>query len=146
MKLKRFRRTIKTHSEINVTPLIDVMLVLLVIFMVTTPIMHSNISVNLPKSGPAVAAKTQTVPLTVSMKFDGTLFFQNKEVDSEALLERLKILDPDQQETIYLEADKTMVYEHLVELMVVLSTAGFSKLMLVTEAKNLEKKSYKGTK
>lgn len=145
MKLKRFRRTIKTHSEINVTPLIDVMLVLLVIFMVTTPIMHSNISVNLPKAGPAVAAQTQTVPLTISIKSDGALFFQDKELGPEALLERLKILAPDQQETIYIEADKTMVYEHLVELMVLLSTAGFSKLMLVTEAKNPEKKSYKGT-
>jgi biopolymer transport protein TolR len=145
MKLKRFRRTIKTHSEINVTPLIDVMLVLLVIFMVTTPIMHSNISVNLPKAGPAVAAKTHTVPLTISIKSDGALFFQDKEVNPEVLLERLKILAPDQQETIYIEADKTMVYEHLVELMVALSTAGFSKLMLVTEAKIPEKKLYKGT-
>lgn len=145
MKIKRFRRVIKTHSEINVTPLIDVMLVLLVIFMVTTPIMHSNISVNLPKVGPAVAATTHTVPLTISMKSDGTLFFQDKEVNPETLLERLKILAPDQQETIYIEADKTMVYEHLVELMMSLSTAGFSKLMLVTEAKIPEKKTYKGT-
>ena len=145
MKLKRFRRTIKTQSEINVTPLIDVMLVLLVIFMVTTPIMHSNISVNLPKAGPAVNASSQTVPLTILIKSDGALFFQDKEVGPEALIERLKVLSPDQQDTIYIEADKNMVYEDLVKVMVLLSTAGFSKLTLVTEAKNIGRKEHKGS-
>lgn len=134
MKLKRFRRPIKTRAEINVTPLIDVMFVLLVIFMVTTPMMHSNVSVNLPKVGPSVVEKNQSVPLTIFIQSDGVITFQEKQVNHETLLEQLNILSPDQQETIYIKADKSLLYEDLVQLMVSLSQSGFSKLMLVTEA------------
>ena len=89
MKLKRYRKhSIKSHSEINVTPLVDVMLVLLVIFIVTTPIMHSNVCVNLPKAGPGVSQNSKVVPLTISVQDDGTVWFQEKKMDSGALIER----------------------------------------------------------
>ncbi|ETZ04451.1 MULTISPECIES: biopolymer transporter ExbD [Holospora] len=134
MKLRKYRRHIKSHSEINVTPLVDVMLVLLVIFIVTTPLMHSNVCVNLPKAGQGVSQSTQSAPLTVSINKDGDLLFQEQKMTSDVLLERLSVLDPDHQETIYIEADKALVYEQLVQLMICLSQSGFTKLMLVTEA------------
>ncbi|ETZ07607.1 protein TolR [Holospora obtusa F1] len=142
MKLNRHKRQIKSHSEINVTPLVDVMLVLLVIFIVTTPLMHSNVCINLPKGGPGIAKKNQSIPLTIAIHKDGGFWFQDKQISINELLERLKILDPDHQETIYIEADKSLLYEHLVQLMIQLSQSGFTKLMLVTEAqeKNILKK------
>ncbi|PPE03726.1 biopolymer transporter ExbD [Holospora curviuscula] len=134
MKLRRYRNHIKSHSELNVTPLVDVMLVLLVIFIVTTPMMHSNVCVNLPKVGAGVSQNSNVLPLTVSIQGDGTLWFQDQKIEPNVLVERLNVLSPDHQETIYIEADKTLVYEHLVQLMVCLSQEGFTKLMLVTEA------------
>jgi biopolymer transport protein TolR len=134
----------KLRSEINVTPFVDVMLVLLVIFMVTAPMMNSNIAVNLPKGGAATCDQKPTVPLTVSLKKTGELFFKDKAVTLDQLLDALKALSPEKSDAIYLEADKDLTYADVIRLMNDLSQEGFHKIVLVTQAGKKKKQKIKG--
>ncbi len=123
-----------TLSQINVTPFVDVMLVLLVIFMVTAPILQQGLNVELPavETGPLVSDTEEQ--LVVSVDRTGRLHLNDAPVDASGLAEKLSAivrLRPDR--AVYLRADKDVVYGKVVEVMAAIRNAGIVKLGMVTE-------------
>ncbi len=130
------RRRARLVSEINVTPFVDVMLVLLVIFMVTAPLLTAAVPVDLPQTQ-AAQATGQDEPLVVTIKADGKTYLQETEYDADALIEHLKAITqqkPDQR--IFVRGDKSLAYGKIMEVMGALSSAGFAKVALVAEMPN----------
>ena len=133
MKLKRFRRTIKTRSEINVTPLVDVMLVLLVIFMVTSPMLVSGVHVDLPKTSTSPVSG-QDEPLAITIDKEGVIYLQEVAVLPLDLIPKLRAITGEKRDTrIFVRGDRDASYGKVVELMASIGEAGFSKVALVTE-------------
>jgi biopolymer transport protein TolR len=128
----RFRRRIYTPmAEINVTPLVDVMLVLLIIFMVAAPLMNVGVSVDLPKTT-ADPIQGQDEPLVVSVKAKGEVFLGDTEHSVEDLIAKLKAVQtekPDQR--IFVRGDKAVDYGRVMEVLGALRAAGFTKAGLV---------------
>ena len=127
------RRAHRPMSEINVTPMVDVMLVLLVIFMITAPLLTSTVEVDLPKTE-AARATGQDEPLIISLNAQNKLFLQDTEIAEDALVARLRAITenkPDQR--IFVRADKGLAYGRVMEVMGTISAGGFSKVALVTE-------------
>jgi biopolymer transport protein TolR len=121
-------------AEINVTPLVDVMLVLLIIFMVTAPLMTSGVSVDLPKTS-AQPVNSDSEPLTVSIKADGTIFLQDQSVDVGDLVSKLQALAKDNPERrIFVRGDKDLAYGRIMEVMGTITQGGFTKVALLAEA------------
>jgi biopolymer transport protein ExbD len=134
--MRTHRRSKKSHSsslkhEINVTPFVDVMLVLLIIFMVSAPMMHNNIPVDLPISGGSKEKGSDNPPVFVTIDGAKKLFLNDKEVSQEALLQGLKPLLLNASEPIHLRGDKTLPYDVMVTFMDFLRKNGFSKIALV---------------
>ena len=120
-------------SEINVTPLVDVMLVLLIIFMVTAPLMTSGVSVDLPKTD-AKPINTDSQPLTVSLNAEGKIFLQDQEVDLPELVTKLQAIaqnNPDRR--IFVRGDKDLAYGRIMEVMGTITQGGFTKVALLAE-------------
>lgn len=120
-------------GEINVTPLVDVMLVLLIIFMVTAPMMVEGVDVSLPEatSKPLAAEKE---PLVVTVDKSGQVFINNLQVQMDFLQEKLKkILEGRQNKEIFFRADKDVAYGLVVRVMSEIKAAGVEKLGMVTE-------------
>lgn len=120
-------------SQINVTPLVDVMLVLLVIFMVTAPILQQGVSVDLPtvQAAPLTGTETQ---LVVSLDREGRLFLNGALVSAEELREKLRAtvaVRPDRQ--VFLRADQRVAYGEVMGVMAAVRRAGVSRLGMVTE-------------
>jgi biopolymer transport protein TolR len=121
-----------TLSEINIIPLVDVILVLLLIFMLTAPLMHRGIDVNLPKSAGKPTAVEERVVITLSR--DGAVYLNDKVVPAGALEGRLRDLYRDRADkTAYLKADQGLQYGQVVEAMDRVRRAGVEKLGMVTE-------------
>jgi biopolymer transport protein TolR len=126
------RRVGTTLSEINIIPLVDVILVLLLIFMLTAPLMHRGIDVNLPKSAGKPTAVEERVVITLSR--DGVVYLNDKVVAGGALEGRLRDLYKDRADkTAYLKADQALQYGLVVETMDRVRRAGVEKLGMVTE-------------
>jgi biopolymer transport protein TolR len=120
-------------AEINVTPLVDVMLVLLIIFMVTAPLMTSGVSVDLPKTD-AKPLNTDSQPLTVSINSAGKIFLQDQEVDLSELVAKLQaIAQNDQDRRIFVRGDKDLAYGRIMEVMGTITQGGFTKVALLAE-------------
>ena len=120
-------------SEINVTPFVDVMLVLLVIFMVTAPLMMSGVDVNLPETS-TQPLRTRDDPLVLTVKKDGSVFVQGTEVPTADLTEKLKaIFEGRDSKDLYLRADEAAPYGNVAKAMAAAREAGASKLGMVTE-------------
>lgn len=129
----RRRSRSQPMSEINVTPMVDVMLVLLVVFMVTAPLLTVGVQVDLPKTK-AGLIRDQVEPLAVTIKADGRIFLQDKEVELSALAPRLKAItgaNPDVR--IFVRGDKAIEYGRVMEVMGTLNASGFLKVALITE-------------
>ncbi|MFO0294241.1 MAG: protein TolR [Rhodospirillales bacterium] len=123
-------------AEINVTPLVDVMLVLLVIFMVTAPLLTSSVDVDLPRTQ-ASQSRGQDEPLVVTITAANKLYIQDTEVGEEALVARLAaILRNKPDSRVFVRADRSIAYGRVMEVMGVISAGGFNKVALVTEALN----------
>ena len=124
-KYKRRRAT--AMSDINVTPLVDVMLVLLIVFMVTAPMLTVGISVDLPKTkGKALSEKSE--PLTISIDANEKIFLQNSEVEEKNLIAQLHgITDANPDTRIYVRGDRKLNYGKIVNIMGLVSSAGFTK-------------------
>ena len=120
-------------GEINVTPFVDVMLVLLIVFMVTAPLLTVGVEVDLPKTK-AKQINADASPLVVSVKSDGSLYLQEVEVDREALIPRLQAIsnaNPDVR--IFVRGDAAVAYGDILGVMGRIQAAGFSKVALVAK-------------
>ena len=120
-------------AKINVTPFVDVMLVLLVVFMVTAPLLTVGVSVELPESA-AAPIPGQDEPLAVSIDAGGRVFIQDSEVSLETLIPRLQAItqnNPDAR--IFVRGDKSIDYGRVMEVMGTLNGAGFNRVALITE-------------
>jgi biopolymer transport protein TolR len=127
------RRRYHKMAEINVTPLVDVMLVLLIIFMVAAPLLTVGVPVDLPQTrGPALPQDDK--PLSVSIDASGKIFLQETEVGLDELVPRLMAIAKERPETrIYVRGDKGIDYGRVMEVMGTINAAGFSKVALVAE-------------
>ena len=122
-------------SEINVTPFVDVMLVLLIIFMVTAPLLSSGIKINLPESS-SILKNEKNEPITISLNAKGKIFINKKVFTKVKLITKLKALEKvNKNLKIYVEADKSINYGKVMELMTAINKAGFKKVALVTKLK-----------
>ena len=120
-------------SEINVTPMVDVMLVLLVIFMVTAPLLTVGVSVDLPKTK-ASSIPGDDEPLAVSIDNQGQIFLQETKLDLESLVPRLLAITGNNPEVrIFVRGDKTIDYGRVMEVMGTVNDAGFKRVALITE-------------
>ena len=122
-------------SEINVTPLVDVMLVLLIIFMISAPLLTVGVPVELPKTE-ASAVETEKPPVTVSIDQDGAIFVARDETAYDALLDRVADAagDTDKDKlSIFVRADGRAPYQAVARVMARLSASGFTKLNLITD-------------
>ena len=120
-------------SEINVTPFVDVMLVLLIVFMVTAPLLTVGVPVDLPKVK-ASALTDQKDPIEITVKLDGTLYLGESEVEVENLIPRLNaITDQNNEARIYVRGDRVVAYGRIMEIMSLINSAGYIKVALVTQ-------------
>jgi biopolymer transport protein TolR len=122
-----------TMSQINVTPLVDVMLVLLIIFMVTAPMMQQGMQVNLPKAeAKALPAPEESV--TVTIERNGRLFINSEEIPGDDLRSRLEVIFTGRsKKEIFLKADRDVPYGEVVKTMAIIKGAGIERLGMVTE-------------
>lgn len=126
-------------AEINVTPLVDVMLVLLIIFMVTAPMMTQGLEVDLPKTT-AKSLRQQEEPLVVSVRVDGEIYLGKIKINSALLRQQLSQLPEEKkQQPLYLRADKKVPYGLVVTVMADIKRAGFEKLGMITQPSEKEK-------
>ena len=132
---KRRHRRAPVMSEINVTPMVDVMLVLLIIFMVSAPLLTVGVPIDLPQSQAASLDQAKE-PLTVSVNTKGQVFLQETEISLDELVAKLKAISQARngsEERIYVRGDRTVDYGTVMKVMGRLSAAGFRRVALVTE-------------
>jgi len=122
-------------SDINVTPFVDVMLVLLIVFMVTAPMLTVGVPVNLPDSN-ADSLPDDKEPLTLSINSKGEIFIQKTKVGFSELIPKLLAISKNRTDTrIYVRGDRNIDYGRVMEVMGKLSGSGFSKVALISETK-----------
>ena len=132
----RVRSKLQTISSINITPLVDVMLVLLVIFMIAAPLMHHGVPVQLPSAdAPSLEAKTK--PVTLTLTPDHKIYLGSLLVLQENLKDALTKAAPHKNQPIYLKADKNISYGAVIQLMAALNKLGYTQIALISEAKKL---------
>jgi biopolymer transport protein TolR len=120
-------------SEINVTPFVDVMLVLLIVFMVTAPLLTAGVSVDLPRTASS-PLPGQDEPLTVSVTREGKVFLQESELGVDQLGPRLQAITENNPEArIFVRGDRGITYGRVMEVMGALHGAGFTRVALITE-------------
>ena len=120
-------------SEINVTPFVDVMLVLLIVFMVTAPLLTVGIPVDLPKVK-ASALTDQKDPLEITVKIGGEIYLGESQVDVDNLIPRLNaITELNKEARIYVRGDRVVAYGRIMEIMSLVNSAGYIKVALVTQ-------------
>ena len=120
-------------SEINVTPFVDVMLVLLIIFMVTAPLLTVGVQVDLPESA-ADSLPDDQEPLTLSINSKGEIYIQEHQVTYQKMIPKLLAIAKNRTDTrIYVRGDKTINYGRVLEIMGLLSGSGFTKVALISE-------------
>ena len=120
-------------SEINVTPFVDVMLVLLIVFMVTAPLLTVGIPVDLPKVK-ASALTDQKDPLEITVKIGGEIYLGESRVEVENLIPRLNaITELNKEARIYVRGDRVVAYGRIMEIMSLINSVGYIKVALVTQ-------------
>jgi biopolymer transport protein TolR len=134
------RSAYRPMSEINVTPLVDVMLVLLIVFMVAAPLLTVGVPVDLPQTQ-APAINEQKEPLVITVNAQGQIYIQETEVADDQLAPRLQaITNNNPQATIYVRGDKGLQYGRIMEVMGMVGSAGFTKVSLIAEMPRGDKK------
>jgi biopolymer transport protein TolR len=130
------RRRYQPITDINVTPLVDVMLVLLIVFMVTAPLLTVGVQVDLPKVQNEPIT-TQVEPIVITVQKDGNIALMQTPIDIAQLVQRLMAITANKPDTqIYLRGDQAINYGRVMEVMGTLSAAGFVKVALITELPN----------
>ncbi|HEY1095896.1 MAG TPA: protein TolR [Alphaproteobacteria bacterium] len=130
----RRRRTAGAMTDINMTPMIDVMLVLLIVFMVTAPMMTVGVPVDLPKTDAQTQSSDDSEPLVITIDKSDKIYLQETAVEPDVLIEKLKAITaqkPDQR--IFIRGDHTLNYGKVMALMGKLTAAGFNRVALVAE-------------
>ena len=131
---RRGRGRSRPMAEINVTPFVDVMLVLLIIFMVAAPLMTVGVPVELPKTAANALPGEQEEPLTVTLSAEGAVMIQTTEVARDELVNRLRAVAAERASTrVYLRADGAVSYRDVMQVMGALNRGGFSNIGLVTD-------------
>lgn len=130
----RGRRRNAPMSEINVTPFVDVMLVLLVIFMVAAPLMTAGVPLNLPKTAATTVPSEPEEPLVISIPAQGSVTLMNQPVGDDEVVGRLRaVLEERRTDKIFLRADGSIPYARVVQVMGALNAAGYTNIVLVTD-------------
>ncbi|MBM1311759.1 protein TolR [Sulfitobacter mediterraneus] len=130
----RRRGRVQPMSEINVTPFVDVMLVLLIIFMVAAPLLTVGVPVELPKTAAGALPADQEEPLTVTITAEGAVQIQTTQVERAALVTRLRAIAAERtSDRVFLRADGKVPYSAVMEIMGALNAGGFSNIGLVTD-------------
>jgi biopolymer transport protein TolR len=128
---RRYRK--QRFTEINVTPMVDVMLVLLIIFMVTAPMLTAGVQVDLPQTK-AAPLQGQDEPLTVSVQADGKIFVQKLPVPLEQLGDKLKAIAGEKPDTrIFVRGDRNVDYGRIMRVVGEINAAGLTKIALISE-------------
>ena len=130
----KLRRSAKEPiSEINVTPFVDVMLVLLIVFMVTAPLLTVGVQVDLPETS-ADTLPEDMEPLTLTINAKGEIFIQETKVEYEKIIAKIMAVSNNRTDTrIFVRGDKTINYGRVLEIMGMLSGSGFTKVALISE-------------
>ena len=142
---RRLAGRYRPMSEINVTPLVDVMLVLLVVFMVAAPLLTVGVPVDLPQTqAPPITEPKE--PLVITINGEGHIFIQETEIPTDSLVPRLQAITGSNPDALlYVRGDRAINYGRVVEVMSLVSTAGFRKVSLIAESpKGLAGKSASG--
>ena len=130
---RKGRRNRRMMSEINVTPFVDVMLVLLVVFMITAPLLTVGVPVDLPESA-APELPGEDEPLAVSVNADGVIFLQDTEITIEELGPRLRAITENNADArVFVRGDKAIDYGQVMAVMSAIAEAGFNHIALITE-------------
>ncbi len=130
----RGRAKSRPMAEINVTPFVDVMLVLLIIFMVAAPLLTVGVPLELPKTAAQSVPAEPEEPLAVSVTPEGPIMVMNSEVPEDELITRLQAVAAERQsDKIYLRADGAIPYARIMQVMGALNAAGFNNIVLVTD-------------
>ncbi len=129
------RRGHKVMSDINVTPMVDVMLVLLVVFMVTAPLLQAGVDINLPKAQAKSLHQPDNAPLEITLDAKGNIYMGHTTVKPERLQEMLSAIaqaNPDKK--VYIRADHSLPYGQVMGVMGIASVSGFTKIALITDS------------
>ena len=130
---KTRRRKYSQMSEINVTPFVDVMLVLLIVFMVTAPLLTVGIPVDLPKVK-ASALTDQKDPIEITVNLEGEVYIGESLVEVENLIPRINaITERNTEARIYIRGDRVVAYGRILEIMSIINSAGYIKVALITQ-------------
>lgn len=125
----------RAMSEINVTPFVDVLLVLLIIFMVAAPLLTVGVPIELPKTAAESLPTEKEEPLSVTISADGAIQIQNQDIDKVNLIAKLRAIAAERKDDkVFLRADAAVDYGTVAEIMGALNNAGFNNIGLVTDA------------
>ncbi len=134
-KRRRSHAKRKPMAEINVTPFVDVMLVLLIIFMVAAPLLTVGVPIKLPKTAASALDTEAEEPLTIAIAADGTLVLQNTQIDRNTLVPKLQAIAAERKSRkVFLRADGAVPYAQVMQIMGALNAGGFRDIGLVTDA------------
>ncbi|WP_226781786.1 protein TolR [Oceaniglobus trochenteri] len=131
---RRRRARARPMSEINVTPFVDVMLVLLIVFMVAAPLLTVGVPIELPKTSAEALPTEREEPLTITLTNDGRVLLMSNETESDDLIGQLRAIAAERTSNkVFLRADGSIPYERVVQVMGALNAGGFSDIGLVTD-------------
>lgn len=134
-KRRRNHASRKPMSEINVTPFVDVMLVLLIIFMVAAPLLTVGVPIELPKTAASPLPTEKEEPLTITIASDGSIQLQSTDIERTDLIAKLRAIAAERSDDkVYLRADGAVDYENVMQVMGALNAGGFRDIGLVTDA------------
>ncbi|QFU07385.1 Biopolymer transport protein ExbD [Rhodobacteraceae bacterium THAF1] len=129
------RGRVRPMSEINVTPFVDVMLVLLIIFMVSAPMLTVGVPIELPETSAEALPTEQEAPLSITLTADGQVLLMDNETESDDLIAQLRAIAAERESRkVFLRADGTIPYARVAEVMGALNSGGFNEIGLVTDA------------
>lgn len=132
----RFKGAYRPSAEINVTPLVDVMLVLLIVFMVAAPLLTAGVPVDLPNSEAKPITDEENKPIEITLDKDGKVFIGETEVEKARLVPMLSAMTEGQTDRrIYIRGDQSLAYGGIMELIGAVNGAGFTKVALISESK-----------
>ncbi|HYD17406.1 MAG TPA: protein TolR [Patescibacteria group bacterium] len=131
---RRGHRRANVMAEINVTPMVDVMLVLLIIFMVTAPLLSAGVAIDLPKARAKAMAQQDSKPIEITIDNSGGIYIGETRVNQDRMASMLQALAAETTDRrVYLKADTKSNYGKVMTIMAAINTAGFSKIALVTD-------------